>query len=112
MPEQQVLCPNFATLNSKRFPKEPSINVPADFNIGSVDVALAPNQTGDGTVRPFQTPGRIAAVDDQVAQVAVTVPEVDLIHGCGWVFGGQFLVDRKGLAVLRLRFRAPAETGE
>jgi hypothetical protein len=50
MPEQQVISANFAVLDSKRFPKEPSINVPADFNIGSVDAALTLNHKIDGTV--------------------------------------------------------------
>lgn len=50
MPEQRVISANFAALDSKRFPKEPSINVPADFNIGSVDAALTQNQKTGGTV--------------------------------------------------------------
>ena len=50
MPEQQVISANFAALDSKRFPKEPSINVPVDFNIGSVDAALTLNRKTNGAV--------------------------------------------------------------
>lgn len=45
MSEQQVLSANLAALDSKRFPEEPSIILPASFNIGSVDGALAQHCT-------------------------------------------------------------------
>ena len=79
--------------------------VPQELLGGDIARLLLVNglQTVDGPAEPFQTRGRIAAIADQFAEVAVTATEIDLISGHGGELGGQFLPDRQGLAVLLLR---------
>src|SRR5208337_4800784 len=70
-------------------------------------------QTVDSPVEPFQTLGQIAAfAADPFAEVAVTAAEIELIFEDGGEIGGQFLLDRQGLADVLFRRRTLAEIGE